>query len=56
MTGHVSAEQSANSLPLSWQRLLALSGVAFAVLFLVGPVLLIRWLWMRGRLQLGLEA
>ena len=36
MTGHVSAEQSANSLPLSWQRLLALSGVAFAVLFLVG--------------------
>ena len=34
MTGHVSAEQSANSLPLSWQRLLALSGVAFAVLFL----------------------
>jgi succinate dehydrogenase/fumarate reductase cytochrome b subunit len=36
MTGHVSAEQSANALPLSWQRLLALSGVAFAVLFLVG--------------------
>ena len=36
MTGHLSAEQSANSLPLSWQRLLALSGVAFAVLFLVG--------------------
>jgi hypothetical protein len=36
MTGHVSAEQSANSLPLLWQRLLALSGVAFAVLFLVG--------------------
>ena len=36
MTSHVSAEQSANSLPLSWQRLLALSGVAFAVLFLVG--------------------
>src|SRR5215211_8606706 len=36
MTGHMSAEQSANSLPLSWQRLLALSGVAFAVLFLVG--------------------
>ena len=27
-----------------------------AALFLVGPVLLIRWLWMRGRLQLGLEA
>jgi succinate dehydrogenase/fumarate reductase cytochrome b subunit len=36
MTSHVSAEQSANSLPLPWQRLLALSGVAFAVLFLVG--------------------
>jgi succinate dehydrogenase/fumarate reductase cytochrome b subunit len=36
MTSHVSAEQSANSLPLSWQRLLALSGVAFAILFLVG--------------------
>ena len=36
MTGHVSAEQSANSLPLSWQRLLALSGIAFAVLFLIG--------------------
>lgn len=36
MTSHVSAEQSANSLPPSWQRLLALSGVAFAVLFLVG--------------------
>jgi hypothetical protein len=35
MTGHVSVEQS-NSLPLSWQRLLALSGVAFAILFLVG--------------------
>ena len=36
MTSHVSAEQSSNSLPLSWQRLLALSGVAFAILFLVG--------------------
>ena len=36
MTSQVSAEQSANSLPLSWQRLLALSGVAFAVLSLVG--------------------
>jgi hypothetical protein len=36
MTSHVSAEQSANSLPLTWQRLLALSGVAFAVLILVG--------------------
>src|SRR6476619_8577011 len=36
MTSHMSAEQSANSLPFSWQRLLALSGVAFAVLFLVG--------------------
>jgi succinate dehydrogenase/fumarate reductase cytochrome b subunit len=36
MTSHVSAEQSANSLPLAWQRLLALSGVAFAILFLVG--------------------
>jgi hypothetical protein len=36
MTRHVSTEQSATSLPLSWQRLLALSGVAFAVLFLVG--------------------
>src|SRR6188508_3867650 len=36
MTSHMSAEQSANSLPLSWQRLLALSGVVFAVLFLGG--------------------
>jgi hypothetical protein len=35
MTGDVSAE-SASSPPLSWQRLLALSGVAFGVLFLVG--------------------
>ena len=29
-------DRSTNSLPVSWQRLLALSGVAFAVLFLVG--------------------
>jgi len=36
MTDQVSAEQSASSLPLSWQKLLALSGVAFAILFLVG--------------------
>jgi succinate dehydrogenase/fumarate reductase cytochrome b subunit len=36
MTSHVSAGQSANSLPLAWQRLLALSGVAFAILFLIG--------------------
>jgi succinate dehydrogenase/fumarate reductase cytochrome b subunit len=38
MTSHVSAEQSANSVPLSsrWQRLLALSGVVFAPLFVVG--------------------
>jgi hypothetical protein len=36
MTSQVSADQSANSLPLSWQRLLALSGVAFAGLFVVG--------------------
>jgi hypothetical protein len=33
---HLSEEQSANALPLSWQRLLALSGVLFAVLFLIG--------------------
>jgi succinate dehydrogenase/fumarate reductase cytochrome b subunit len=36
MTGQASAEQSANSVPLSWQRVLALSGIAFAVLFLIG--------------------
>jgi succinate dehydrogenase/fumarate reductase cytochrome b subunit len=36
MRSHVSAGQSANSLPLAWQRLLALSGVAFAILFLIG--------------------
>ena len=29
-------EPSTNSLPLSWQRLLALSGVVFAVLFVIG--------------------
>src|SRR4029079_2948278 len=29
-------ELSRNALPLSWQRLLALSGVVFAILFLVG--------------------
>jgi hypothetical protein len=33
MTSHISAEQSQDSLPLSWQRLLALSGVVFALLF-----------------------
>jgi Domain of unknown function (DUF4386) len=32
----MSEERSRNSLPLSWQRLLALSGVVFAVLFLIG--------------------
>ena len=32
----MSVDRSANSLPLSWQRLLALSGLAFAILFLVG--------------------
>jgi hypothetical protein len=32
----MSVERSSNSVPLSWQRLLALSGVAFAILFLVG--------------------
>jgi hypothetical protein len=31
-----SVEQPANTLPHSWQRLLALSGVVFAILFLVG--------------------
>ena len=31
-----SEEVSASSLPLSWQRLLALSGVVFAVLFVIG--------------------
>src|SRR5262245_50858407 len=36
MSSHVSAEQSADALPPSWQRLLALSGVAFAPLFVVG--------------------
>lgn len=36
MTSHVTAEHSASSLPLSWQRPLELSGVVFAVLFLVG--------------------
>jgi hypothetical protein len=33
---HLSEEQPANALPLSWHRLLALSGVLFAILFLVG--------------------
>jgi hypothetical protein len=32
----MSADRSTNSLPLSWQRLLSLSSVAFAILFLVG--------------------
>jgi hypothetical protein len=32
----VSVDPSTNSLPLSWQRLLALSGVVFAVLFVIG--------------------
>jgi len=32
----LSEEVSASSLPLSWQRLLALSGVVFAVLFVIG--------------------
>ena len=32
----LSEEVSASSLPLSWQRLLALSGVVFGVLFVVG--------------------
>jgi hypothetical protein len=32
----MSEGRSTNLLPLSWQRLLALSGVAFAILFLVG--------------------
>ena len=36
MTSQVAGEQSSSSLPLSWQRLLALSGVLFAVLFVVG--------------------
>jgi hypothetical protein len=31
-----SEDPSTNSLPLSWQRLLALSGVVFAVLFVIG--------------------
>jgi len=33
---HLLEERSTSSLPLSWQRLLALSGVVFAILFLVG--------------------
>ena len=32
----MSVEPTPNSLPLSWQRALALSGVAFAILFLIG--------------------
>ena len=32
----VSEEPPPNSLPLAWQRLLALSGVVFAVLFVIG--------------------
>jgi hypothetical protein len=32
----ISVDPSTNGLPLSWQRLLALSGVVFAVLFVIG--------------------
>src|SRR5689334_5942018 len=35
-TPHTTPGRSAQALPLSWQRLLALSGIAFAVLFLAG--------------------
>jgi len=36
MNSHVSREEPSDSLPLSWQKLLALSGVVFAVLFVIG--------------------
>jgi Domain of unknown function (DUF4386) len=35
-TPHTTPRRSAEALPSSWQRLLALSGIAFAVLFLAG--------------------
>lgn len=35
-TPHPTSARSAQALPSSWQRLLALSGIAFAVLFLAG--------------------
>ena len=35
MTTRTTADRSADTLPSSWQRLLALSGVAFAVLFIL---------------------
>ena len=35
-TSHPTSDGSADALPTSWQRLLALSGIAFAVLFVVG--------------------
>ena len=35
-TPHTTSGRSAEALPSSWQRLLALSGIAFAVLFLAG--------------------
>ena len=35
-TGSTTAADRATNLPLSWQRLLALSGVVFALLFVVG--------------------
>jgi hypothetical protein len=35
-TPRTTSDRSADALPTSWQRLLALSGIAFAVLFLVG--------------------
>ena len=35
-TPHTTSGRSAEALPASWQRLLALSGIAFAVLFLAG--------------------
>ena len=35
-TPHTTSGRSAEALPSSWQRLLALSGIAFAVLFVVG--------------------
>jgi hypothetical protein len=36
MNRNVSREEPSDSLPLSWQKLLALSGVVFAVLFVIG--------------------
>jgi succinate dehydrogenase/fumarate reductase cytochrome b subunit len=35
-TSHTNSNPSADPLPTSWERLLALSGIAFAVLFVVG--------------------